>query len=117
VISFLVDHNFNEDIVDGLTRRDVTLEFTYVRDVGLAAAPDPTMLECAATAGLVLLTHDRKTVPSFAYARVAARLPMPGVSLVSGDMPLRQVPCNKPRAPARSRHAPQRGGCPRFRSA
>ena len=33
---FLVDQNFNEHIVDGLTRRDAALEFTHVRDVGLA---------------------------------------------------------------------------------
>jgi hypothetical protein len=45
VISFLVDQNFNEHIVDGLTRRDATLEFTHVRDVGLAAAPDPMIVE------------------------------------------------------------------------
>jgi len=87
VISFLVDQNFNEHIVDGMTRRDVMLEFTHVRDVGFADAPDPVVLEWAATHGLVLLTHDRKTIPHFAYARVAAGLPMPGVFLVSGDMP------------------------------
>jgi predicted nuclease of predicted toxin-antitoxin system len=91
VISFLVDQNFNEHIVDGLTRRDAALEFIHVRDVGLAAAPDPTVLEWAAARGLVLLTHDRKTIPGFAYARVAAGLPMPGVFLVSDDIPIRDA--------------------------
>ncbi len=88
VIAFLVDQNFNEDIVDGLTRREQGLEFTRARDAGLAEAPDPAVLEWAAAHGLVLLTHDRKTVPSFAYARVANGLPMPGVFLVSADMPI-----------------------------
>jgi hypothetical protein len=91
VIEFLVDQNFNEDIVDGLTRRDATLEFTYVRDIGLETAPDPTILEWAATQGLVLLTHDRKTIPSFAYERVAAGLPMAGVFLVRRTMPVGQA--------------------------
>jgi predicted nuclease of predicted toxin-antitoxin system len=63
VIELLVDENLNQDIVDGLTRRDPTLEFTHVRDVGLAAAPDPKVLEWAAAHGLVLLTHDRRTIP------------------------------------------------------
>jgi hypothetical protein len=45
VIAFLVDQNFNEHIVDGLTRRDASLDFTHVRAVGLAAAPDPTILD------------------------------------------------------------------------
>ncbi|HVC94325.1 MAG TPA: DUF5615 family PIN-like protein [Pirellulales bacterium] len=88
MIEFLVDQNFNEDIVDGLTRRDQTLEFTYARDEGLAEADDPTIFEWAARHGLVLLTHDRKTVPSFAYDRTARGLLMPGVFLVAGNMPV-----------------------------
>ncbi len=91
MIAFLVDQSFNEHIVDGLTRRDAALEFTHVRDVGVAAAPDPVVLECAAPHGLVLLTRDRKTIPPFAYSRVAAGLPMPGVFLVSGDRPTGQA--------------------------
>jgi hypothetical protein len=37
------------------------------------------------------LTHDRKTIPPVAYARVAAGLPMPGVFLVSDEMPISQA--------------------------
>ena len=66
-------------------------EFTHVRDVGLAAAPDPMILEWAAAHGLILLTHDRKTIPPFAYARVSAGLAMPGVFLVSDDMAIGQA--------------------------
>lgn len=91
MITFLVDQNFNEHIVDGLTRRDPTLEFTHVRDVGMEAAADPAVLEWAAAHDLVLLTHDRKTIPAFAHDRVVAGLPMPGVFLVSGDMPVGQA--------------------------
>jgi hypothetical protein len=91
VIAFLVDQNFNEHIVDGLTRRDAAMTFTHVRDVGLASAPDPTILEWAATQRLVLLTHDGKTIPRFAYARVAAGQPMPGVFLVDDQMPIGQA--------------------------
>jgi predicted nuclease of predicted toxin-antitoxin system len=85
--NFLVDQNFNEHIVDGLTRHDATLEFTRVRDVGLAEAADPVVLEWAAAHGLVLLTHDRRTMAGFAYDRVAAGMPMPGMFLVADDMP------------------------------
>ncbi len=91
MIELLIDQNFNEDILDGLTRRDAALEFTLVRDVGLEAALDATLLEWAAAQGLVLLTHDRKTIPPVAHARVAAGLPMPGVLLVSNDMPIGQA--------------------------
>ena len=91
MIAFLVDQNFNEKILDGLTRHDPTLEFTHVRNVDLAAAPDPKILEWAAEQELVLLTHDRKTIPLFAYARVSADLPMLGVFLVDDQMPIGQA--------------------------
>jgi len=91
VIEFLVDQNFNEDIVDGITRRNANLQLIRVRDVGLAAAPDPAILEWAAARGLVLLTHDRRTIPPYAHARVAAGLPMPGVFLVDNEMPVGQA--------------------------
>jgi hypothetical protein len=60
VIGLLVDQNFNEHIVHGMTRRNATIEFTSVRDVGLAEAPDLVVLEWASAHGLVLLKHDRK---------------------------------------------------------
>jgi predicted nuclease of predicted toxin-antitoxin system len=91
LIPLLVDQNFNEHIVDGLTRRNAALDLIHVRDVGLADSPDPVILEWAAMQGRVLLTHDRKTIPRFAHARVAAGQPMPGVFLVSDDMPIGQA--------------------------
>jgi predicted nuclease of predicted toxin-antitoxin system len=39
-----------------MTRRAAILEFTHVRDIGFAEAPDPVVLERAATNGPVLLT-------------------------------------------------------------
>lgn len=89
--AFLVDQNFNGHIVDGLTRRDDTLVFTHLRDVGLAATTDPVVLEWSAVRGLILLTHDRKTMPGFARARVDAGLPMLGVFIVHDAMPIGQA--------------------------
>jgi predicted nuclease of predicted toxin-antitoxin system len=91
VISFLVDQNFNENIVEGLARRIPTLDIILARSVGLEAATDPAILEWAAAQGRILLTHDRKTLPPFAYDRVTAGLPMPGVFLVSDDMAIGQA--------------------------
>jgi hypothetical protein len=39
----------------------------------------------------ILLTHDRATIPDFAYARVVAGQPMPGVFVVHDRMPVRQA--------------------------
>ncbi len=91
MIAFLVDQNFNEHIVDGLSRRDPSLSFTFVCDVGLATALDPILLQWAALRGLILLSHDAKTIPPAAYARVAAGQAMPGVFLVDDLMPIGQA--------------------------
>ena len=91
MIRLLVDQNFNGHIADGLTRRDPGLDLVHVRDVGLAATPDPTILEWAAMQDRVLLTHDRRTIPPFAHAQVAAGRRRPGVFLVSDDMPTGQA--------------------------
>jgi predicted nuclease of predicted toxin-antitoxin system len=80
VISLLADQNFNEHIVDGLMRRLPTLEIVVAWDVDLAEAQDPVVLQWAALNGRVLLTHDRRTVPSYARSRVEAGLPMQAYS-------------------------------------
>ncbi|MCY7324200.1 MAG: hypothetical protein LH660_20960, partial [Phormidesmis sp. CAN_BIN36] len=44
---------------------------------------DPTILEWAADQGRIVLTHDVVTMTDFAYQRVKANLPMPGLFEVS----------------------------------
>jgi hypothetical protein len=39
----------------------------------------------------ILITHDRNTLPNFAYERVRAGEPMPGVFVVSDLMPVGQA--------------------------
>ncbi len=77
------DHNFDGRIVAGLLRRKPDLDIVRIRDVGLATAPDPVVLAWAASKGRVLVTHDRATLPGFAYERVAHGEPMSGVIAVS----------------------------------
>jgi predicted nuclease of predicted toxin-antitoxin system len=88
MLRLLSDENFNGDIVRGLLRRRSDLDIVRVQDVGLLEADDPLILEWAATQGRILLTHDRATVPDFAYERVAAGQPMPGAFVVDNLMPI-----------------------------
>src|SRR6185312_2783929 len=74
------DENFDGDIVRGLLRILPELDIVRVQDAGLAGSPDPIVLAWAAGAERVLLTHDRDTMPNFAYDRVRAGEPMPGSS-------------------------------------
>ena len=51
-----------------------------VQDIpDIFSSPDPDVLEWAAQEGRILLTHDVQTMVGYAYERVKAGLPMPGV--------------------------------------
>jgi predicted nuclease of predicted toxin-antitoxin system len=91
VLKLVSDENFNGDILRGLYRRRPELDVVRVQDVGLCAAPDSDVLAWAAVEGRILLTHDRDTMPNFAYDRVRAGQPLPGVFVVSDLMPIGQA--------------------------
>jgi predicted nuclease of predicted toxin-antitoxin system len=91
VLKLVSDENFNADILRGLYRRRPDLDVVRVQDIGLSASPDPDVLAWAAVEGRILLTHDRDTLPNFAYDRVHAGQPLPGVFLVSDLMPVGQA--------------------------
>ncbi len=88
---FLADENFHGPILRGLLRVYPDLDIVRVQDVEINEAEDPIVLEWAAKAGRILLTHDFKTMPKFAYDRVAIELPMPGVIQIPQDMPIGQT--------------------------
>ena|SRR5437763_1151339 len=83
MLRLLADENFNDDIVRGLLRRQADVDIVCVRNVGLAGADDPIILAWAAEHDRIVLTHDRATMPDFAYERVAAGQPMPGIFVFS----------------------------------
>lgn len=82
------DENFNGDIIRGLLLRQPDLDIVRVQDAALQEAGDPTVLAWAAANHRVLLTHDRKTMPDFAYQRVAEGKHMPGLVVVNNRLPL-----------------------------
>jgi hypothetical protein len=88
VMKLAIDENFNNDIVRGLLRRRPDLDMVRIQDVGLLGADDPTVLEWAATENRVLFTHDVATMTHYAWQRVEAGEPMPGVFEVSRAIPV-----------------------------
>lgn len=91
MLRFAADENFNFDIVRGMVRRVPGVDIVRVQDVSLSGADDPAVLAWAADEGRVLLTHDVATITFYAYERVRAGLPMPGVFEISRTLPLGQV--------------------------
>lgn len=59
---YLADENFNGDILRGVIRQCPALDVVRVQDVGLSGASDPQILEWAAGAGRIIMTHDVSTL-------------------------------------------------------
>lgn len=79
---FLADENFDNDILRGLRRDDSSFDVIRAQDTEVYQADDPTVLNWAADAGRMLLTHDVNTMPHYAEERVKAGLPMPGIVVI-----------------------------------
>ena len=82
MIKFVADENFNARIINGLKRRNPSVDLARVQDVGLANTPDSEILQWAADTGRIVLTHDVATMPVDATDRLNAGLPMPGLFLI-----------------------------------
>ncbi|MEA5447846.1 DUF5615 family PIN-like protein [Leptolyngbya sp. CCNP1308] len=91
MLSLLSDENFNGDVVRGLFLRSPSLDLIRVQDVGLRKVDDVEILAWAVTNNRILLTHDRATMPDFAYARLIKAEPMAGMFVVNDRMPMRQA--------------------------
>ena len=73
MLRLVSDESFDGSILRGLYRRCPEVDIVRVQDVELSAASDPDILAWAAAENRILLTHDRDTIPFFAYERVRRR--------------------------------------------
>jgi predicted nuclease of predicted toxin-antitoxin system len=85
-LKFLADENFGSAILRGLLRRSPDIDIIRVQDHGLANTDDPIILEWAANQDRIVLTHDLRTMPDFAYERIARQQKMPGVIAMRQDI-------------------------------
>src|SRR2546423_1352556 len=82
MLALLADENFHGPIITALREKYPEVDLLRAQDAGLRKTRDETILQWAADLNPVVLTHDRKTMPELAYARMGAGLPMPGVIIV-----------------------------------
>lgn len=88
MLRLLADENFNGDIVRGLLLREAKVDVVQLPDIGLLGEDDPEILAWAAANNRILLTHDRATMPDFAYERILAGEPMPGMFVLNDRHPV-----------------------------
>lgn len=88
MLRVLLDENFDHRILRGLLLRLPSLDFVIAQETAMQGVTDLALLEWAARDGRVLLTHDLKTIPKYAYERVDAGIPMSGVFAVPRSLPI-----------------------------
>jgi hypothetical protein len=91
MLRLLADENFNGEVVRGLLLRQPDFDIVRVQDVGLAGADDPDLLSWAAANNRIILTHDRATMPDYAYERLATGEMLAGVFIVNDRLPVGQA--------------------------
>ena len=79
---FLADNDLKDAIVLGVLRAEPAVEFVRLRDLALAALPDPVVLEYAARENWIVVSHDVNSMAAAAYDRLTAGLPMRGLLLM-----------------------------------
>src|SRR5271157_36503 len=79
------DADVHGDILNGLHRRLPEIDLVRVQDALPEQTPDPEVLAWAAAESRVLITNDRNTMVGFAYQRVAAGEPVPGLITTTNE--------------------------------
>lgn len=85
-MKFLADENFNNRILRGLLRRMPSIDLVRVQDLAIAGEDDETVLQWAASEGLILLTHDRRTIPYYALQRMMRGAEVAGVIVIPDQL-------------------------------
>ena len=63
-VRYQADADLNQTIVTGVLRREPTIDFQTAFSAELEGVKDPGVLAIAAQQGRILVSHDRRTMPS-----------------------------------------------------
>jgi len=88
VLRLLIDHDFNDRILQGLQIRVPDLDAVAAGMLGFERTLDPTLLAWAAAEKRIVVTHDVQTMPGYAISRVRRGDPMPGLVIVPQQVPI-----------------------------
>jgi predicted nuclease of predicted toxin-antitoxin system len=90
-VRYLFDENCNARIVRGIRRRTSKLDVVTVQEAGLDSADDSTILAHAAERGLVVVSHDARTMIAHATAQLLGNPPMAGLIVIPQAYPVGQA--------------------------
>ena len=84
---FQADNDLRNSIRNGVLRREQAIDFQSARAAQLDGVPDSAVLEIAATADRILVTHDENSMPRHFAAFLADGNHSPGVFVVPQGVP------------------------------
>jgi hypothetical protein len=89
-VRYQADADLNQAIVTGVLRREPTIDFQTAFAAGLEGVKDQEVLAIAAQQGRILISHDRKTMPS-EFASFITSDQSSGVIIVSRKLSIEAV--------------------------
>ncbi|KKD38723.1 MAG: DUF5615 family PIN-like protein [Limnoraphis robusta] len=89
-IRYQADADLNQAIVTGIWRREPAIDFQTAFAAGLEGVKDAEVLAIAAQQGRILVSHDRKTMPS-EFAEFMSKNLSSGVIIVSRKLSIELV--------------------------
>jgi predicted nuclease of predicted toxin-antitoxin system len=81
-VRYQADADLNEDIVLGVQRRAPDIDFQTADEAELANLSDPDVLALAAREDRILVTHDRRTMPTY-FGKFVENNKSPGLIVIS----------------------------------
>ncbi|MDH4207829.1 MAG: DUF5615 family PIN-like protein [Anaerolineae bacterium] len=87
-VRYLFDEDCNARILRGIRRRAPGLYIVTTHDVGFGSHPDPVILAFAATEGLVVVSHDVRTMTAHAATHLQNQQSMAGLILIPQTYPV-----------------------------
>ena len=86
-VRFQADADLNQAIVSGTIRREPQINFKSANSANFAGKSDSEVLKISAKDKRILVTHDRKTMPT-ELANFTTTKTCSGVLIVSQDLPI-----------------------------
>ena len=91
MLRLLIDQDLDQVILRGLLLRLPGLDVVTAHRAGLSDASDAELLAWAGQESRVVISHDRRTMPIHAAARIAKGEIMTGLIIVSRRLPVSKV--------------------------
>jgi len=89
-VRFQADADLKQTIVVGAIRRQPNLDFRSANEAGLEGIKDPLVLAIAAQDARVLVTHDRKTMPT-EFGQFIMTQTSSGILILSQSFPISEA--------------------------